>query len=125
MQKMQIVKYGVAGLANTLVAFLTFSALIKFTPLVFWIANLLAIIASLISGFLLSRYFVFSAAIGSGKAQGWKYGVTFAIQYAVSTALIYAGIRAGASEQLAYILMLPFAISVSFCLQKFWVFKPT
>ena len=118
----ELFRYGIAGLINTLVGFIVYSAAIKILNSPFWLANLFAIFAGIACGYTLARIFVFENLTPGKHTNAWKYVVTLLLQYAISTLLIGLLIHRGFSEIMSYILILPAAIAVSFILQKFWVF---
>ena len=119
----EILRYGVAGLTNTMVGLITYSAFILLTPIPFWGANFCAMIAGIVCGFILSRYFVFAATTASHKTAAPKYIATIGLQYFVSTTLIGLFIQAGLSDITSYVACLPIVIVLSFVLQKIWVFQ--
>jgi putative flippase GtrA len=115
-------RYGIAGLINTLVGFLVYSAAILFTPAEYWLANLFAAIAGVICGFILARIFVFKGSNTSIFRSGPRYLITIAIQYVVSTIIIGILVHFGVAEIVAYLIALPIIIGLSYILQKNWVF---
>jgi len=117
-----IVRYAIVGLANTIVAFLTYAGLVTFAQMPYWVANSVGIGVSVLCGYFLSRTFVFKNTARSIRSSGWRYFTTFIIQYVVGTAMIGALIALSLSEVTAYIFALPLMIAVSFVLQRYWVF---
>lgn len=115
-------RYVIAGLINTFVSFIVYSLAIVYTPAEYWLANLLATIAGILCGFILARLFVFKSSRQSVMYSGPRYITTISIQYIVSTAAIGILVYFGISEIMAYILVLPLAVGLSYFLQKSWVF---
>ena len=116
-------RFILAGLANTLVSFLTYCLCILAFAAPYWLANFAAMIAGICCGFVLSKMFVFTAGSGQNFAQGWRYVCTILVQYICSTTLIGLGVYVGISEILGYVLVLPAVIFLSYKMQKLWVFK--
>lgn len=119
---LEILKYGVAGLANTAVAAATYSALITFTNTPYFIANLVAVILSVVTGYFLSRYFVFRHVNSPVAGSKWRYLCVMGLQYVCGTAIIGCLVSLHVGEISAYVVALPVMIALSFSLQRAWVF---
>jgi len=120
----QVIKFLLAGLLNTLVAFFVYSGLVTFFAFPFWAANFLAMIISIIGGYLLSRILVFKEASGTPIPKTIiKYLIVIFIQFIVGTLLIAIFIKIGYSEILSYVFVLPISAAISFVLQKRWAFR--
>lgn len=117
-------RYVIAGIVNTMVSFLTYSALVSFTPLPFWAANFAGVALSMVSGLILGKYFVFPASGSTIIKVWWKYFAGYVLQYLLGTALIGMMIYYGAGEITAWILHLPPMVIFGYCIQKFWIFRP-
>ena len=116
-------RYILAGLINTLIGFLVYACCVKFILLPFWAANFCAMIAGIISGFILARYYVFNVSRKNILQTFPKYILTIGLQFVVSTTLIAIFIQYGLNDILSYIASLPIIILLSFVLQKVWVFQ--
>ncbi len=121
---LEIIRYGLAGLANMAVGFVIYTFCISILSAPFWLANLAAIICGLICGFILAQKFVFTTP-GQGKfgQRAIRYFIVIMLQFILTTVVIGVLIAKGHGEIIAYLIVLPFAIGLSFGLQKFWVFK--
>lgn len=120
---LEIIRYGLAGLSNTIISLLIYMACVKLFSAPFWAANIAAILGGLICGYFLSQKFVFTSSGPKLKKTAPRYAAVITLQFIVTTAMIGALISSGYNEIPAYLLTLPIAITLSFCLQKLWVFK--
>lgn len=119
---LEILRYGVAGLANTAVAAATYSALITFTTMQYFIANLVAVLVSVATGYGLSRHFVFQRVNSTATGSKWRYVCVMGLQYVAGTAIIGFLVSLNVGEIPAYAVALPVMIALSFSLQRTWVF---
>tara|TARA_R110000803_G_scaffold30952_1_gene69422 strand:- start:2095 stop:2472 length:378 start_codon:yes stop_codon:yes gene_type:complete len=117
-----LIRYVLAGLFNTFVAFVVYYVSVRWLLAPAWLGNLAGIIASIFSGFLLSKHFVFSHAARTSYQIVFKYLLTYAAQYVVGTGVIYAIMQFGLTAVEAYIVAMPCMVAVSFFLQRYWVF---
>ena len=117
-----LIRYILAGLLNTFIAFAVYYASVRWLQAPAWLGNLAGIIASIFSGFLFSKHFVFNHAARTSYKVVLKYVVTYAAQYVVGTTVIYIFLRFGLSAIEAYIVAVPCMVAVSFILQRYWVF---
>ncbi|WP_340691619.1 GtrA family protein [Hyphomonas sp.] len=117
-----LIRYVLAGLFNTFVAFVVYYASVRWLLTPAWLGNLTGIVASILSGFLLSKYFVFNHAARTSYQIVLKYVVTYGVQYVVGTSVIYVFMQFGLSAIEAYIVAVPCMVAVSFLLQRYWVF---
>lgn len=117
-----LIRYVLAGLFNTFVAFVVYYASVRWLLAPAWLGNLAGIVASILSGFLLSKHFVFNHAARTSYQIVLKYVVTYGAQYVVGTSVIYVFMQFGLSAIEAYIVAVPCMVAVSFLLQRYWVF---
>ena len=120
---LEIIRYGLAGVCNTVVGLLLYVTGVKLLSAPFWAANMAAITGGLICGYFLSKMFVFNARTLDVKQAAPRYVLVIALQFAVTTATIGWLISIGQGEISAYLISLPAAILLSFGLQKLWVFR--
>ncbi len=118
----QIIRYIVAGLTNTIAGFIAYTVAIVLFGAPFWAANMAALCVGLIVGFMLARNFVFEGNKAPFQASIGKYVVTICGQFLLSTALIGLLIQWKVGPIIAYIIVLPVIIALSFALQRNWVF---
>jgi len=118
-----LLKYLLAGTFNTAVAFVTYWCLVRFFLTPPWLANIAGISLSFLSGFLLSKWIVFTSSRKTSSILIAKYAAVLLIQYVIGTAIIYIMIRFGLSKVEAYLVALPTMVAISFGLQRYWVFK--
>lgn len=117
------IRYVIAGLINTFASFFSYAACLSWLGWPFWAANFAAMITGILCGFILARAFVFARTKTSVCASSWRYILTIIAQFIVSTGLIWLLVSVDISALLAYILILPIIMVLSFVLQKMWVFK--
>jgi len=122
-RNLQFIRYGLAGLVNTIAGFIAYSSMVVFFNAPFWVANIVALCAGLIVGFVLARLFVFKQTRTSVQKSAWKYVTTICGQFALSTAVIGLLVGRGFGPIIAYVIALPAIILLSFALQRNWVFN--
>ncbi|MBU1289345.1 MAG: GtrA family protein [Alphaproteobacteria bacterium] len=118
-----LIRYVLAGLFNTCVAFVVYYASVRWLMAPAWLGNLAGMVMSILSGFLLSKYFVFNHGARTSYQIVLKYLLTYGAQYVVGTSVIYVFMRLGLSAIEAYIVAVPCMVAVSFFLQRYWVFS--
>lgn len=119
----EIMRYVLAGIINTVVGLLLYVMCIKLLSFPFWLANIAAIFGGIICGYFLSKNFVFTTSNSNLKQAASRYVLVIAFQFIVTTGMIGGLISIGKDEISAYLITLPIAIILSFGLQKLWVFK--
>ena len=119
----ELVRYGIAGVLNTLVGYLTFWVglqVFNFSPL---IANTLGYAAGLGVAYLLNRIFVFRSAAG-GKTSMLRFALAFATAFLINQGVLLLLLRIPGLE--AEIAQIPAMITytvVFFLMNKYFVFK--
>lgn len=121
--KAQSVRYLISGAVNTIIAFIVFVTMVSVFMAPAWLANFLGVSLSTISGYLLSANYVFKPSTKDATKSSARYVLVIALQYILSTGLIYLLLAVGFNKVLSYILMLPAAVLFSYKAQKLWVFK--
>lgn len=109
-----------AGLVNTALGFFAFICLIYLLGVNVWLSNLSAVLASTISGYFLSKNFVFKTS----SRGDWALYLAFTVfQYFIYTNIIIFLENFGITYALGYIFVVFFQTLVSFYFQKKVVFK--
>lgn len=117
-----LIRYILAGLTNTFVAFSVYYASVRWLLVPAWLGNLLGILTSILSGYALSKKFVFNHAGRTSPGIVIRYLMTYGAQYAVGTNVIYLCMRFGLTSVEAYFVAIPCMVAASFLLQRYWVF---
>ncbi|KJS34631.1 MAG: hypothetical protein VR74_19455 [Hyphomonas sp. BRH_c22] len=117
-----LIRYVLAGLFNTFVAFVVYYVSVRWLLAPAWLGNLAGIGASILSGFVLSKHFVFNHGHRTSYAIVMKYVTTYAAQYLVGTSVIYLFMLFGLTAVESYFAAVPCMVAVSFLLQRYWVF---
>jgi len=120
---LEIMRYGLAGIINTVLGLLLYVICVKLFSAPFWFANIVAICGGIICGYFLAQKFVFTSNNSTLNKAAPRYVFVIALQFAVTTVMIGGLISKGQDEISAYLITLPIAIIMSFGLQKLWVFK--
>lgn len=112
--------YVAVGLANACVSFATYASLISLDITIWW-ANLGGIGASIFSGVLLGRKFVF-ATDRVLTALVWRYAFVLLGQYVVGSSVIQMLVSIGLSPVVAYVFAVAPMMATSYAGQRSWVF---
>ena len=115
-------KFMIVGTINTLIGFCIFSFLISFFNVSIWLANLLGLVAVMLTGFILSKIFVFHFKKKSVKTL-YLYCAQFVCQYFIFTALIELLVINGWDPKVAWLIIAPLAVLFSFLIQKWLIFR--
>lgn len=119
----QFLKFGLVGLSNTLISYLTYVLLVYFS-VHYQIANIAAFVISSLSGFLLNRSWVFKAKHSSATIQLVKYYIIYGSSLLISLALSYFWIEIlGINKYLPPILNLCITVPYNYILNKIWAFR--
>jgi putative flippase GtrA len=119
----QFLKFGLVGLSNTLISYLTYAVLVYFT-VHYQIANIVAFIISSLSGFLLNRSWVFKAKHSAATMQLVKYYIIYGSSLIISLALSCFWIEMlGINKYLPPILNLCITVPYNYIFNKIWAFR--
>ncbi len=123
----QLVKFGLVGVSNTLVAYFVyiFLCMVGFS---YHISNMMGVIMSMFNAFYWNNRYVFKAGKGETRVW-WKALVKTFVSYGLSSLilseilLIFWIQVVETSQYIAPILSLFITIPLNFLMNKFWVFK--
>ena len=119
----QFIKFGIVGLSNTLISYVTYVVLVYFHTH-YQIANISAFVISSLSGFLLNRLWVFQAKSISINKQIIKYYIVYGTSLTLSLFLSYLWIDVfGINIYLSPIINLFLTVPYNYFLNKVWAFK--
>ena len=123
----QFLKFGLVGISNTLIAYVTYSLCI-YIGIHYLIANAIGFFISVLNAYYWSDRFVFKKREGEARNALWTLAKTY-IAYG-STGLFLASIllyfyvdKLHISEYVAQLLVLMITIPLNFIINKFWSFK--
>lgn len=123
---MQFVKFGIVGLSNTIISYITYSILV-ILGIHYLLAQIVAFIVSVLNSFFWNDKYVFKEK--SRTRNSWKTFVKTFISYA-GTGLILSGLLLyfwievlHIHELIAPIINLLITIPLNFVLNKLWAFK--
>lgn len=119
----QFLKFGLVGLSNTLISYLTYAVLVYFS-VHYQIANIVAFVISSLSGFLLNRSWVFKAKHSAATMQLVKYYIIYGSSLFISLALSYFWIEIlGINKYLPPIINLCITVPYNYVFNKLWAFR--
>lgn len=123
----QFIKFGLVGVSNTVISYVTYAVLVFFgAP--YLIANLIAFVVSVLNSFFWNNRYVFTLESGQTRSIWRSLAKTFA-SYSVtglflSSVLLWLWIDVfGISAYIAPIINLLVTVPLNFILNKFWAFK--
>lgn len=123
----QFLKFGLVGVSNTLIAYITFSLCI-YIGIHYLLANIIGFFISVLNAYYWSDRFVFKEREGESRSAIRTLVKTY-IAYG-STGLLLASIllyiyvdRLYVSEYVAQLLVLAITIPLNFIINKFWSFQ--
>lgn len=123
---MQFVKFGIVGLSNTIISYITYSILV-ILGIHYLLAQIVAFIVSVLNSFFWNDKYVFKEK--SRTRNSWKTFVKTFISY-TGTGLILSGLLLyfwievlHIHELIAPIINLLITIPLNFVLNKLWAFK--
>ncbi|MFT5874308.1 MAG: putative flippase GtrA [Clostridium sp.] len=119
----QFIKFGIVGVANTLIALLTYYILVYF-KFNYIIANTIGFIVSVINAYYWNNKFVFKKSDSNNVKTIIKTFIAYGTTFLISTVLLIAMVDyLGISKIVAPIINLIITIPLNFLLNKFWTFK--
>lgn len=119
----QFLKFGLVGLSNTLISYVTYAALV-YISIHYQVANIVAFIISSLSGFLLNRSWVFQAKQSSFYKQIVKYYIVYGSSLLLSMGLSYVWVEVmHINVYLAPLLNLFITVPYNYLLNKVWAFR--
>ncbi len=119
----QFIKFGIVGVANTLISLLTYYILVYF-KINYIIANTIGFIVSVINAYYWNNKFVFKKSDSSNFKAIIKTFISYGTTFVLSTILLIVMVDyLEISEIIAPIINLIITIPLNFLLNKFWTFK--
>lgn len=118
----QLIKFGIVGISNTLVALVVYYALV-WLNCNYLVANFWAWIISVYNAFFWNNRYVLK-----NNARWWialsKTYISYGVSFLLGMCLLYLLVEyAGCSELVAPVITLLVTILMNFILNKFWTFK--
>lgn len=118
----QLVKFGIVGLGNTLITFIVYFILVKLN-IYYVIANIIGYAAGVINSFFWNSSWVFKKSPGNFNLL-IKFILVNLITLGVTSLILYIGVdMLGLSKYIAQILSTLIGILFNFTLNKLWTFK--
>jgi putative flippase GtrA len=119
----QLVRFGLVGVTNTLVTFITYAAAIglgvRYLP-----AAAAAFLLGALNGFVLNRTWTFQH-IGRALASGWRYAVVQLVGLGANLGLLWAAVHLVAIGHLPGEVVAAAPVTLlTFALSRLWVFPP-
>ncbi|MPM35968.1 hypothetical protein SDC9_82562 [bioreactor metagenome] len=119
----QFLKFGLVGLSNTLISYITYVGLVYFS-IHYQFANIAAFIISSLCGFLLNRSWVFNAKHSPVTNQLLKYYIVYGSSLVLSLILSYFWIEIlGINKYLPPIINLCITVPYNYIFNKLWAFR--
>lgn len=119
----EVLRYGLAGVANTIVGYLAF---LFFYRYVHWspaAANAAGYVFGLGCAYLLNRVFVFSGPLTKPQGHVWRFVLAFAIAFALNQLLLFVLYGAvGLAAEWAQIIAMSLYTIAFYLLNKWYVF---
>jgi len=121
---LQILKFSLVGLSNTVIYLIVYQAIITFLPGAYIFANAIGWVISVIWSYLLNRKFVFTESETPFFTGLLKCYITYFVSLILSTLLLMLWIEvAGISERIAPFINVVLLTPVNFLLNKFFTFR--
>lgn len=122
--KLQFLKFGLIGLLNTLVHYLTFIILFKLAGIHMLVASSIGYMLGIINSFFLNRKWTFQVKGNNWRVEAFKFFVVNAFSLAINLLLLetlvkYLYLR----PELSQILAIAGSLVVNFWGNKMWTFK--
>jgi putative flippase GtrA len=122
----QFFKFGLVGVANTLIAYFVYAAL-TYLGLYYIFSNVVAFIVSMMNAFYWNNKHVFKENRENRKAVNSAFRMVAAYAFSgliVASALLYIFVDVlGISKYIAPFFGLCVTVPLNFALNKFWVFR--
>lgn len=125
----QFIKFGVVGLSNTAISYITYIVCLKVFGLHYQLCNVIAFVVSVTNAYYWNSRYVFN----KGIVTSWKIHIVnyckCVASYALTGLLLTALLlklwvdMVGISESIAPLINLLITIPVNFLLNKYWAFK--
>lgn len=123
----QFIKFGLVGVSNTVVLYVTYYVLIKFN-VQYIIANTIAYFVSVINAYIWNAKLVFKQSNNAKEKEKAKSAAKLFVSYTftlfLGTILLYVWVDIlGISKVIGPIINFPITIPINFFLNKLWAFK--
>lgn len=122
----QLIKFGVVGLSNTVVALAVYYLVLWISPLLYLLGNVLGWVVSVANAFFWNNKYVFrgtDSSIGDLLKKLLKTYLSYGATFLLSTFLLYLEVDVLSwSVAVSPILNLLMTIPLNFLLNKFWAF---
>ncbi len=118
----QFIKFGIVGLLNTAIGFVTYYYFL-WLGLHYMVANILSWVVSVFNAFYWNNKYVFKTTNSWIKALCKTY-LSYAASFFIGSIILYFLVSCGnVSELIAPFIVLFITIPLNFILNKFWAFK--
>jgi putative flippase GtrA len=119
----QFVKFGIVGISNTLLTFITYTILLKVFGVWYLAASAIGFIVGATNGFLLNRRWTFREHVGDALTPV-RWGVVQTSGLAVNEALLYLFVgQAGLDKLLAQVFATAVVTVSTFFANRAWTFR--
>lgn len=119
----QFINFGIVGLSNTLIAYSVYVVLVYFN-LHPQIANFISFVLSVLNGYILNRFWVFSVHDSTSIYTPLKFFTVYGGNLIFGILLLYLYIDVWhLNKYLAPLISLPLTVPANYLLNKFWVFN--
>jgi len=124
---LQFVKFGIVGLSNTAISYVTY-ALLVYLGAHYLLANGLAFVISVLNSFYWNNKYVFKKGTGEKRNPWWTLAKTF-VAYAFTGLFLNSLLLAlfidkmHLSPYLGPLLCLIISVPVNYVMNKFWAFR--
>lgn len=122
---MQFLKFGLIGVMNTIVHYLTFIIFFKFVGIHMILASTIGYTLGVANSFFLNRKWTFQVKGEKWKIEAFKFFLVNAFSLAINLVLLDSLVKyVYLSPELSQILAIIGSLTVNFWGNKMWTFKP-
>jgi len=119
----QFLKFGIVGVSNTLLAFATYTVLLKVFGVWYLAASAIGFIVGATNGFLLNRRWTFKEHVGDALTPV-RWGIVQGCGLALNVLLLLALVDgAGVEKLLGQVLAIGVVTTVTFLANRAWTFR--
>jgi len=94
----QLVRYGAVGVSNTLIGFGVYALCLDLLAIHYEVSLAIAYVVGAINGYLLNRYWTFSAHDADHSTSGWRYAAVQVAAFLTNLVLLHIGTQVQAGE---------------------------
>lgn len=119
----QLVRYGAVGVSNTVIGFGVYALCLDLLGIQYEVSLAIAYVIGALNGYLLNRYWTFSAHDADHSTSGWRYAAVQVGAFLTNLVLLHAAVAwLSVEKNIAQAVIVPLVFALTFIPNRLWSF---